>query len=108
MNCLNKEYTRSIQNIWQAFYDHDENRIDLIKKEIILRLNKYYEFHNQFCHQSVKYIDDDNEYEKCEELAKRLIDDYNLPEKLYRSECEIIIPKSRIRLYEKYIKNNFS
>jgi antitoxin component YwqK of YwqJK toxin-antitoxin module len=107
MSSLKREYTRNIQNIWQAFYDHDEKRIDLIKKEIILRLNKYCEYHNQFCHQSEKYVDDDEEYEKREELAKRLIDYYNLPEKLYRSESEEIIPKSRIRLYEKYIKNNF-
>mgnify|MGYP001284098419 CR=1 FL=1 len=107
MNSLKKEYTRTVQNIWQAFYDHDEKRIDLIKKEIILRLNKLCEYHNQFCHQSEKYVDDDEEYEKRKELAKRLIDDYNLPEKLYRSEEEEIIPKSRIRLYEKYIKNNY-
>ena len=107
MSSLKKEYTRTIQNIWQAFYDHDEKRIDLIKKEIILRLNKYCEYHNQFCHQSEKYVDDDEEYEKREELAKRLIDYYNLPEILYRSESERIIPKSRIRLYEKYIKNNY-
>ena len=107
MNSLKKEYTRTVQNIWQAFYDHDEKRIDLIKKEIILRLNKYCEFNNQLFHQSEKYIDDDNWYEKKEELAKRLIDNYNLPEKIWLQDSTIIIPKKRIRIYERYIKNNY-
>ena len=106
MSNLKKVYTRNIENIWQAFYDHDEKRIDFIKKEIILRLNKYCEFHNQLCHQSKKYVDDEED-EKRDELAKRLIDDYNLSEKLYISRIDEIIPKSRIRLYEKYIKNNY-
>jgi len=107
MNSLKKEYTRSIQNIWQAFYDHDEKRIDLIKNEIILRLNKYCEFHNQLIHQSQKFVDDENGYEKQEELTKRIIDDYNIPQKIWINDTESLIPKNRIRIYERYVKNNY-
>jgi len=107
MSSLKKEYTRTIQNIWQAFYDHDEKRIDLIKKEILLRLNKYCEFNNQLIHQCIKKYD--NYSEKREEVAKRLIDDYNLPEKIWLQDYTLIqiIPKNRIRIYERYIKNNY-
>lgn len=99
---MKKEYTRTIQYTWQPFYDHDEKRINLIKKEIILRLNKYCEFHNQRCRQLEKV--DDEKIEK--KITKKLINEYCLPEKVYLS-LDWIIPKSRIRLYERYVRNNY-
>ena len=103
MNSLKKEYTRTVQNIWQAFYDHDEKRIGQIKKEIILRLNKYCEFYNHFGRDANSDNFDDHR-----EIFERLANYYNIPETVWNPEhYSSKIPKKRIRIYEHYIKHHY-
>ena len=106
---MKKEYTRKIKNIWQAFYDHDEKRISQIQKEILLRLNKYCDFINDRFLQSDQFVNDDDYYERSAAITRRLIDYYNLPKKIWVPDLlDVgIIPKSRIRLYERYVINNY-